>query len=725
MKIKLTILSLLISLTLAAQQVVILDNKDTMIINSGTTKIPVTRDSIVRVTTYIDVPGQSVVIKKYVPPVTTPPPANIAPVARAGNDQTIQLPSSSTNLSGTASSDADGTISSYLWQQVSGPSSATMELITTSNVLISNLRAGVYVFRLTVTDNRGATANDDVRVTVQAAANQPPVANAGADKAITLPTSSTTLNGSGTDSDGNVASYLWAQVSGPSTSVFSVKNLANVTVSSLVAGTYTYRLTVTDNAGATATDQVSVTVNPAPTTPNPGNTITFAVPVIPASEYLNRPGAGAETWHNGSDARAGLPQPLDVYHRFVWTRLEGATQGSYNWTYFDNLVNQAISRGQKMSFGIMTEYSDGNSGVGLANYDGAYSSYPKYVHDQMQKEAVKDWISPLSGTWVPNYNSQFYLDRLLALHKALNQHIIDKGWHKVIQFIDVRGFGSWGEWNSSGIVTNVNQYPAGTFPTVATFKKIIDAHTQGFPDFPLVAMIAAFDAGWLNNTMIPAEVGYYILTTKNNWGPLGWRRDQWGATDQYLKDYLENNNRSFNGVQLKTLIMERWKTSPITGEPMPSGNNMTDLVRQIKLYHATSFGEGNYGDVSGSTLVNNIKEAANAAGYRIQVKDGSITTGTNGSIKVTWENVGQGPTYENWNTVFELKSGSTVVWTGNSSFKAKLFLPGSITVTDNFPNIPSGNYVLTVKLVDPAGYRAPLPLANRGRNTDGSYTLKP
>ena len=58
---------------------------------------------------------------------------------------------------------------------------------------------------------------------------------------------------------------------------------------------------------------------------------------------------------------------------------------------------------------------------------------------------------------------------------------------------------------------------------------------------------------------------FQILTTRNNWGPIGWRRDQWGATDSYLKDYLENNNRSFGGITFKTLIMERWKTAPVTG----------------------------------------------------------------------------------------------------------------------------------------------------------------
>jgi len=110
------------------------------------------------------------------------------------------LPTSSTTLTGNGA-DADGTIAAYQWQQVSGPSASTLSATNTANITISNVQAGVYTYRLTVTDNGGATDIDDVTLTVNAAPNQAPVANAGANKSITLPTSSTTLAGSGTDAD--------------------------------------------------------------------------------------------------------------------------------------------------------------------------------------------------------------------------------------------------------------------------------------------------------------------------------------------------------------------------------------------------------------------------------------------------------------------------------------------------------------------------------------------
>lgn len=94
--------------------------------------------------------------------------------------------------------------------------------------------------------------------------NVAPTANAGADKAITLPFNSVSINGNGSDSDGTIASYAWSQVSGPNTATLANANTPNLTASALVAGTYTFRLTVTDNGGLTGQDDVSVVVSNTP-----------------------------------------------------------------------------------------------------------------------------------------------------------------------------------------------------------------------------------------------------------------------------------------------------------------------------------------------------------------------------------------------------------------------------------------------------------------------------
>jgi hypothetical protein len=49
---------------------------------------------------------------------------NKPPIANAGPDQTITLLKDSTILDGTASTDPDGTITSYKWAKIAGPASS-------------------------------------------------------------------------------------------------------------------------------------------------------------------------------------------------------------------------------------------------------------------------------------------------------------------------------------------------------------------------------------------------------------------------------------------------------------------------------------------------------------------------------------------------------------------------------------------------------------------------
>ena len=469
---------------------------------------------------------------------------------------------------------------------------------------------------------------------------------------------------------------------------------------------------------------------------------------IPVSDPdLVAPGRGAEQWHDRTDvnipSEATRTIPMDVYYRFVATRISTNTKGVYNWSYLDGLINDAIDNRQKFSFGIMTCYPEGTTNEGLVSVDGGYASYPTWLHTQMQSESVKDWKT--GPTWTPNYNSAAYLTWLLDLNTAINAHLESTTYNgvkykDVINCIDIRGYGAWGEWHSGYTPNNqVSDYPSGTFPTIATLKAIVDAHINGFPNFQLVNMIAAFDANYLGNTMNPPEIAYYILTHPgNNKGKIGWRRDQWGALDDYLKSYLENNTRSYNGVVFNTLIMDRWKTAPITGEP-PGWNpgEYSDLERQVRLYHATSFGNGNYGGGTAPGQLatrDRIRAASKASGYRLILEGGSmttaITTGTPFSLALNWKNIGLSPTYDNWDIVYELKnSGGTTVWSGTSALKLRLFLPqtNATVQTDNLTvptSVAAGTYSLILYIKDPVGYRQPLPLAITGRRTDGGYVLR-
>lgn len=131
--------------------------------------------------------------------------------------------------------------------------------------------AGTYGFYVTVKDPQRyydpmplyvtTTQNTDgsyfIR-NVTVSASGVPVANAGPDQAITLPTSSVTLDGSGTS--GTVTTYTWSQLSGPNTATLATPSTVTCVASGMIQGTYTFKLAVTTG---TSTSTTNVTVNPS------------------------------------------------------------------------------------------------------------------------------------------------------------------------------------------------------------------------------------------------------------------------------------------------------------------------------------------------------------------------------------------------------------------------------------------------------------------------------
>ncbi|MDL1975142.1 MAG: GDSL-type esterase/lipase family protein [Deltaproteobacteria bacterium] len=185
---------------------------------------------------------------------------NMPPSADAGTDQTVEE-KSLVSLSGSGT-DSDGTVESYLWSQWSGPATNLNNKDTAHATFTAPevTEETILTFRLTVTDNGGASDSDDVTVKVNPV-NLPPTTDAGLDQFVPGQTL-VTLSGSGSDGDGNNdVTYAWTQVEGTEVTI----NNADRETASFTAPDVTeclaFRLTVTDNEGATASDDVTISVS--------------------------------------------------------------------------------------------------------------------------------------------------------------------------------------------------------------------------------------------------------------------------------------------------------------------------------------------------------------------------------------------------------------------------------------------------------------------------------
>jgi len=203
----------------------------------------------------------TITVNPAIPPVNTPPYFSPNPVPT----QNKVLPTNS----GTATAiafDTTGTVSSYRWNFISGPVGIIIANANTATVGFSNLSLGTYSFTVTAIDNTGDSAVTTFQVNVTAAPTTPPIPNAGNDTTITLPATAIILSGSGTDGlNCTISTHTWTLVSSPggSSPIITTPSSYTSTITNLlIAGTYTFRLTLTSGCSSPVTDDVNITVLP-------------------------------------------------------------------------------------------------------------------------------------------------------------------------------------------------------------------------------------------------------------------------------------------------------------------------------------------------------------------------------------------------------------------------------------------------------------------------------
>jgi hypothetical protein len=195
----------------------------------------------------------------------SPESSNSAPTASAGTDQAVDE-LTNVSLSAAGSQDPDGTITGYLWSQLSGTTVAIQNsgAETASFIAPAISVTEILSFQVRVTDNGNVSAVDTVQVTVNpiAGLNAPPVADAGVDQTVAELTQATLSGAASDDPDGTIEMFDWQQSSGPAV-VISGADTSSITFTTPdVVGTadLIFELTVTDNEGAAETAMVTVTV---------------------------------------------------------------------------------------------------------------------------------------------------------------------------------------------------------------------------------------------------------------------------------------------------------------------------------------------------------------------------------------------------------------------------------------------------------------------------------
>jgi uncharacterized repeat protein (TIGR01451 family) len=193
---------------------------------------------------------------------------NLPPAALFTFNPVSPRPGQVVNFDATNSQDSDGNIVAYAWEWGDGTTGTGQQASHT-------YFGGTYLVRLTVTDNRGATATATAQIT---AFNEPPAAlftfNPGSPKPGQVVNFDATNS---QDSDGNIVAYAWSYGDGTTGTGQQASHV-------YAGGNYTVTLVVTDNlaGSATATSQIFVHNKPPaalfkynPIAPQVGKNVNF------------------------------------------------------------------------------------------------------------------------------------------------------------------------------------------------------------------------------------------------------------------------------------------------------------------------------------------------------------------------------------------------------------------------------------------------------------------
>jgi hypothetical protein len=292
------------------------------------------------------------------------------------------------------------------------------------------------------------------------------------------------------------------------------------------------------------------------------------------------------------------------------------------------------------------------------------------------------------------------------LHKKLIRALGSRyDGHPDLALVDIGSVGLWGEWH--------NYCDPELMPGDATRKKIIDLYYEVFPNTPLTALVDD------KNNVLYA----------NSKGGSAWRGDCWGNGE----GGVGWNHHSDSYWPMVKMMPDGWKTGTVALEPCGTfGGYPTppkSVVDDAIAWHATLI--QNKSHYIPANWLPEIERLVMKLGFRLVLKDidhpENAMTGSEIPVSMNWENLGIAPPYRDHRIAFRLRDSNGnkyAVTITDATIKG--WLPGENNISVDYvipDEVKPGSYSLEMGIVFHSSISHVIPIANKGKTTDGWYTV--
>ena len=415
----------------------------------------------------------------------------------------------------------------------------------------------------------------------------------------------------------------------------------------------------------------------------------------------------------------------------TWYHIE-TEEDNYDWTMCDQAVDYWTGTGRRVLLRISTD---------SCVWPYTYNAAPMYLFDKYncgyEMVPYPDG-GAVTEARVVNMADPVYKERLSKFLEALYEHYKD---NPMVETVEIRGFGMWGEWHH-GYEYETKQ------ERVTVLQDIISTYVDAFEDSGKYLVVScswdpdytstrAYENGYTSEEAYQNYVTWSAFDYAFRINNVSYRRDGGASALNYNYDerLMAEAFRAGKRVPILAEYANNWYTIHTPGSPYTLETALDDLLFKIRPNNSTTLG---WVAVELANIVERgdtdyIDRGNTLMGYRLAVEEAlfptAVSAGSNFTVRTTWTNTALGiyPYVSPLELMLLDEQGNVAYKYTDDEFDARTFVLGEVNNVYSNLSVPNdlanGNYTLAIAMPFPGHSEtehANIALAMAGETAENS-----